>query len=90
MISYSKDLKPQEIALPANSYAFKFMGSTWVVYHNPQRKNIFRNHPSPIRKIHITYPNPKHPVTLQAQFIPSPYSEDIRLNKVERIDVYFE
>ncbi len=38
----------------------------------------------------ISCKNNKKPVQVNAHVIPSPYSSDVRENKVERIDVYFE
>jgi len=77
------------IDLPKNTYAFFFLGSTVVVYHNPQRKNTYGSHKVSIKKMSLIYPQQKRPIQISAASIPAPYSKDIRNNKVERIDVFF-
>jgi len=32
----------QEVVIPKNSYAYNFMNSTLVIYHNPGRKKYLR------------------------------------------------
>jgi hypothetical protein len=85
----SKDKKWQAITLVPNTYAFNFMGSTLVVYHNPSRKKIFGEGKAEVSKVLLRYPNKKHPVEINSAIISSPHAVDIRNNKLERIDVYF-
>ena len=82
--------KYQKITLPKDIYAFNFLGSTLVVYHNPKRKNTFGSDKAQIQRVEITYPNKKRPVTIPFPIIPAPHSYDIRDRKVEKIDVYLE
>ena len=84
-----KDSTWQNIKLAKNSYAFNFLGSTLVVYHNPGRKNTYGQGKAQIQKIEIRYPNGKKPVVLSQAGIPQPHIEDIRSGKAERIDVFF-
>ncbi len=77
----------EKIQLPANSYAFKFLGSMLVVYHNPKRRDTYK---AKIKAIHLTYPHLPQPLVLAASSIPPPHAQDVRQKKLRRIDVYFE
>ncbi|MFP4472475.1 MAG: hypothetical protein ACLFPX_01215 [Candidatus Omnitrophota bacterium] len=77
----------QTVDLPKGSYAFHFLSSTLVVYHNPQRRDIFPDTDYRIERITLEYAGNKKPVVLTDGFIPAPYAEDVRCGKVERIDV---
>lgn len=77
----------ETISLPANSYAFNFLGGILVVYHNPKRRDTYK---TKIKTIHLTYPHLPQPVALVSSAIPPPHAQDIRQKKVRRIDVYFE
>ncbi|MBI5416082.1 MAG: hypothetical protein HZA29_04630 [Candidatus Omnitrophica bacterium] len=75
------------VRLPAHVYAFLFLGSTLVVYHNPKRRDTYK---ASIKEIHLTYPHSPQPVVLASSFIPPPHSQEIRKNKVQRVDIYFQ
>lgn len=75
----------QRVSLPANTYAFIFLGRTLVVYHNPSRKDTYRG--IKIKEVVLSY-SAKKVIKLTGGEIPMPYSEDIRQRKVERVDVY--
>ena len=77
----------EKIQLPANSYAFKFLGSILVVYHNPKRYDTYK---AKIKAIHLTYPHLPQPVVLTTSVIPQSHAQDIRQKKLRRIDIYFE
>lgn len=74
-------------ALPARTYAFNFLNTTLVVYHNPKRRDTFK---ASIEAVHLRYAGSSKPVVITASVIPSPYAEDVRNRKVERIDVYLK
>ncbi len=84
-----KEQEKRKITLPKNTYAFNFLGGTLVVYHNPKRRNTF-DPGAQIGEMTLTYPAPDHPVKIAGAVIPPPYADDIRENKVDRIDVRFE
>ncbi len=86
----SHSQKWQKVQLPANVYAFKFLGSTLVVYHNPKRRDTFGDKKASVVKIDLIYPRRKEPVRLAQSFIPSAYANDVRQGLLERIDVYLE
>ncbi len=90
IVSYfGKNQKWQKIALPKNSYAFNFLGSTLVVYHNPKRKDTFGPKKASIDNMILTYPD-KGQVVVQSSIIPSPYSNDIRDGKLARLDIFLK
>ncbi len=79
----------KSVTLPANIYAFIFLGSILVVYHNPKRKNTYGASKAVIKEIHLTYPNQRSSTIIPSSTIPYPYADDVRDKKVERIDIYF-
>ncbi len=79
-----------KMELPANTYAFNFLASTVVVYHNPKRQDTFGPKKPGVREIRLTYATDNRPEVLTSAVIPSPFAEDIRDRKVSRIDVSFE
>lgn len=79
------------IKLPQNTYAFNFLGKTLVIYHNPRRRNTFGLNKVQIKKILLSYfDHAAKPVTISSSTIPSPYAEDVRSQKIKRIDVFWE
>jgi hypothetical protein len=74
-------------ALPAHTYAFNFLNATLVVCHNPKRRDTFK---TSIEAIHLRYAGSSKPVVISSSVIPSPYAEDVRSRKVERIDIYLK
>ena len=80
--------KRQTACIPKDAYAFIFLGSILVVYHNPSRRDTFDN--LPIKRIVLEYPGRKKTVSIQDDnIIPSPYARDVRDRKVKRIDIFF-
>ncbi len=80
----------EKVALPANTYAFNFLGKILVVYHNPRRKNTFGQQKASIKSIRLTYPDRKKQIDLDQPVIGFPHAQQIRNREVERIDVFFE
>ena len=76
------------VDLPKSVYAFHFLASTLVVYHNPRRLDIFPDSDYQTEKILLTYDKNKT-VCLTDGFVPAPYAQDVRDGKVKRIDVSF-
>lgn len=70
-----------------DSYAFNFLGSTLVIYHNPKRKDTFGASGAKIKKVELTYADGKKPVVISNSVISAPYAQDVRLRKVQRIDI---
>ena len=78
----------QEVSVPKDAYAFNFLGSTLVVYHNPGRKATFGKGAAKIKKIELTYPQKKNSVSISGATIGAPYAQDVRDRNVSRIDVF--
>ena len=89
IIVVDKMLEKKNVRLPKNTYAFNFLGSTLVVYHNPSRRDTFGEKAAVIGEIDIKYQDLQKTVHLTDGVIAAKYAQDIRENKVERIDVYF-
>jgi len=75
--------------LPANTYAFNFMGRTLVVYHNDQRKDTFGAGKAEVKRIVLQYSG-KKTKEIAGGIIPSPFAQDVRDGKVVRIDMEME
>jgi len=87
---FDKEGKIKRIILPAHSYAFKFLGQTLTIYHNPHRKDTFGPKSAVIREISLKYPRQKNPVRILSSHISSAHAFHVRHNQVEQIDVYFK
>ncbi|HHW23630.1 MAG TPA: hypothetical protein GXX26_12260 [Clostridiaceae bacterium] len=71
--------------IPADCFAFNFLGSILTVYHNPERKDTYSGD-CKIRNIEIHGSDGS--VTIPGSVIPMPYSLNVRNGMVRRIDVY--
>jgi len=78
--------KPQG-DFPKNSFAFKFLNKTTVVYHNPRMKNTSGKNSVKTRFMVLRYDNGKK-LEIKKDIIELPYSKDVRDRKVKRIDIY--
>jgi hypothetical protein len=72
---------------PKNIYAFKFLGKTLVVYHNPKMKDTAGKNSVKINSIALEYDDGRK-IDIQKDIISLPYSLDIRDRKVKRIDIH--
>ena len=72
---------------PKNTYAFKFLGKTLVVYHNPKMKDTAGKKPVKVSSITLEYDDGRK-IDIQKDTIAPPYSSDIRDRKAKRIDIY--
>jgi hypothetical protein len=75
--------------LPGNSYAFKFLAKTLVVYHNPQRRDTFGSKGVSPSKIILTYSD-RSEVKIDGAMIVGKAVEDIRQGKVKQINITLE
>lgn len=76
--------------IPKDSYAFSFLGTTLVLYRNPGRKNTFGPKAAVIKEITISYFDSPKPVHLKEAVIPATYAQEVRDNKVEKIEIFLE
>lgn len=72
---------------PKNSYSFKFLDKTIVIYHNPRMKNTAGINSVRARFIVLRYEDGRK-IEIKKDKIGLPYAQDIRDRKVERIDIY--
>ncbi|MFH1868941.1 MAG: hypothetical protein ABH843_08230 [Candidatus Omnitrophota bacterium] len=70
-----------------NSFAFKFLGSTIIVYHNPKRKDTFGDNAAKVKEIRLK-PLKGREVILKSAVIAAPYSYEVRRGNIERIDIF--
>lgn len=74
---------------PGNTFAFRFLNKTTVVYHNPKRKDTFGPKGAKIKEITLEFPDrPKQ--ILKQPVIPSPFSGEVRAGQVLRIDIVLD
>jgi hypothetical protein len=74
------------VDLPADTYAFNFMGRTLAVYHNARRKDTFGAGKAEIKHIVLHYSG-KRTKEVAGGVIPSPLAQDVREGRVVRIDM---
>ncbi len=72
-----------------NSFAFKFLGKTLVVYHNEKRKNTYEKDGIRILSYILKYADGKI-CELQDNVLDSTIAKDIRNGQVERIDAFLQ
>ena len=88
-LTYNSDGEPVEIEVPANCFAFKFLGKTTVIYHNEKRKNTFGEKGARIISYSLQYRDGK--TTKRAgETLDTECAEEVRSGLVERIDVCLE
>ncbi len=75
-----------EIAIPANSFAFKLLGRTLVVYANKNRKNTFGSGAGRPRSYELSYRNGRRS-TVNGKILPARHARAVRNGDVSRIDV---
>lgn len=83
---YLPDGSKEEVNIPGNCFAFKFLGNTLVIYHNPDRKNTFGVKKAAIVSHLLEYYDGRKKELLSGE-VKEPYASDIRNGKVRKIDV---
>ncbi len=78
----------EDVQLPAHTYAFHFLASTLVVYHNPKRKDLVPDSEYQIERIVLRLKGGEE-CLLTDGFVPAPYAERIRNGEADRMDVHF-
>jgi hypothetical protein len=72
---------------PKDSFVFRFLKDTLVVYHNPKRKDTFGKDSAKVREIRLK-PTKGREIRLKSEVITTPYSYEVRRGNIERIDIY--
>lgn len=78
----------EDISIPANTFAFNFLGNILVIYHNKSRKNTFGEESVKISRIVLKLGDKT--VNLSSGVISSPYAAKVREGEVDRIDIWLE
>ena len=73
--------------MPANCFAFKFLGKTVVVYHNDERKDTFGEDRAGIASYILKYADGATRES-QGEVLDTPLANDVREGRVERMDVF--
>ncbi|MBI3602130.1 MAG: cellobiose phosphorylase [Candidatus Omnitrophica bacterium] len=76
--------------LPANTYAFKFLAKTLVVYHNPLRQDTFGPKAAVASKMILTYPDKRPKLEQTGSVITGALAQDVRQGRLQRIDIILE
>jgi hypothetical protein len=76
----------EDITIPPNSFAFKLMGNTLVVYSNPDNKPTYGEDSVKVRSYTLTNLNGKR-IDIQRTSIREPIAHDIRNQFVSRMEV---
>jgi deoxycytidine triphosphate deaminase len=79
----------EEVAIPSNSFAFRFLGQTLVIYHNPERKSTFGSKAAAISSCAFTYRNGESLKESGPSFSDR-HARSVREGKVRRMDVILE
>jgi len=83
---YLKNGEKVNLELPKNSYAFNFLGTMLIVYHNPKLKDTFgRNRVRP-KRIRL-YEQGGKVIQIDGPIIPSPLAGRIRAGEFVRADI---
>ncbi|MFC1666436.1 hypothetical protein ACFL0P_01000 [Candidatus Omnitrophota bacterium] len=79
--------KKTQNGFPKNTYAFKFLGKTVVVYHNPRMRNTVGKNSVKTRFIVLRHDDGRK-IEIKRDIIGPSYSQDIRDRKIKKIDIY--
>ena len=74
---------------PKNTFAFRFLNKTLVVYHNPKRKDTFDPQGAKIKRMKLEFRDSPE-LILEQPCIPSPLAGEIRAGKALRIDIILD
>jgi hypothetical protein len=76
----------EQIIIPADCFAFTFLGNTLVVYHNPKRRPTYGSHPAQIQSSSVVFHNGEV-LEIQGDLIGKPVAGALRERKVKNIKV---
>ncbi len=85
--TYDGEGRAVEATVPANCFAFKFLGKTVVVYHNDERKDTFGKDRAGIASYILKYADGTTGES-QGEVLDTPLANDVRDGRVERIDAF--
>jgi hypothetical protein len=85
---YDKEGRLKKVVIPKNAFAFKFIGKTTVIYHNPKRKDTFGKGGAKVISYRLKYNDGKEK-TVSGDTLKTSLARDVREGLVERIDAVF-
>lgn len=83
----AEDRSTETLEIPENSFAFKFLGRTLVVYHNPRRKDTFGGNRARVKSHLLKYRGGRKKI-IHGDVLVGKLASDVRRGKVGRIDVF--
>ncbi|MEZ4223229.1 MAG: hypothetical protein R3B13_19955 [Polyangiaceae bacterium] len=75
-----------ELTIPANAFAFKFLGRTLVIYENTKRKDTYGRSGAKAKAFTLSYRNGKS-FKVTGRTLPARHARAVRSGEVSRIDV---
>lgn len=66
------------------TFSFYFLNRCEVTYHNPDRKDAFALLP----RRFVLYPRQGEPLTIEGDFVPSPYAAQVREGRIRAMEVF--
>ena len=87
--TYNNDGKEVKVTVPANCFAFKFLGATLVIYHNEKRKNTFGRDGARVVSYTLRYRDGRV-VESEGGTLDTVYAKEVRAGLIERIDALLE
>jgi len=78
-----------EVKIPANGFAFRFLGQALVIYHNPKRKSTYGPDAATISSCTFTYRDGKK-ITEEGYDFSDHHAQAVRNGKVQRMDISLE
>jgi hypothetical protein len=81
------EFKEIEVDIPANSFAYRFLGKTLVVYHNPKGGNTFGDDKVEINSYKLLTKKGEEVVVEESE-VRADLAKEIRRGEVSRIDIF--
>ncbi len=78
-----------EVEIPANSFAYRFLGNTLVIYHNPERKDTFGADKAEIEGYKLVTKDSEE-IEVEERIISSSLAKRIREGEINKIDVFLK
>ena len=78
-----------EVEIPADSFAYRFLGNTLVVYHNPARKDTFGADRAEIESYKLVTKAGQE-IEVEESIVSSSLAEKIREGEINQIDIFLE
>jgi hypothetical protein len=76
----------KEQGFKRDTFSFRFLSETLVVYHNPHRKDTFGRSGAKVKRVIMHLASGKR-ISQDSSVISAPYSYDLRNGKIPRIDI---